>query len=98
MILSIISNWCSVSSWHKPTRESLATQQYFEDYRHEQSLPDSAIQVYRGLGDSDFPELRGSLHDSILQKLSLSSREKIPGVDARSLLSQEEEDEQVSYL
>lgn len=87
-----------VCSWQKPSRESLATQQYFEDYREEQNLPDTSIQVYRGLGDDDFPELRSSLRGSILQKLSLSSREKVPGTDQRSLLSQDEEEDQVSYL
>jgi len=90
--------------WRKPTRKQLATPSYISDYEEEMSrVGDDHITVYRGLGDEEFPELKGSLRDSILQKLSLSSFIRPNGamttgttstaIDKRSLLSQEEEEE-----
>ena len=69
-------------------------QEYFQHYRQEQSQPDSAITVYRGLGE-DFPEPRGS-GGSFLQRLSLGSRgsrgsrgKGVNPVDKKSLLGQD---------
>lgn len=83
-------------SFKKPDKLSLADQQYFRDYQVEMSRPDDHIKVYRGL-DSEVPEvrgsLRGSLRDSILQKLSWGSnsgRGAPSGADQRGLLNEEE--------
>lgn len=66
--------------WKKPKRENLTTQEYFSDYKREQSRSDSEIKVYRGLGDEFFPEpkgsTKGSLKDAILEKLSLGQGSK----------------------
>ncbi len=58
--------------WKKPRREDLTTQQYFADYKLEQSK-DLPIQVFRGVGEGSggLPEPKGSLKGSILAKLSL---------------------------
>ena len=84
-----------IFSWKKPAREDLTTQQYFEDFRIEQSRPDDWINVYRGLGDEDFPELRGSMRgaSSILQRFSLGSAasktSQHASIDQQSLLSED---------
>ena len=85
--------------WRKPKREDLTTQEYFSDYKREQSDPNPQIQVYRGVGE-EVPEARGShassLKGSILARLSLGSRDSSGNrrnlqVDTRSLLSNEED-------
>ena len=67
------------------------TQQYYAAYSAEQSLDDDHIHVYRGLGDENMPELKGSIKGSnvasFLQKISLGSRAKSQqGVDHASLI------------
>ena len=80
--------------WKKPTRQQLANKQYIADYENEQAQTnDDHIRVYRGLGDEDFPEPRGSLIGSLLQKLSHTSVSRsLQIVDQRSLLSEEDVD------
>lgn len=100
MAMSSVSVLCSsllLKLWKKKKREQLATQEYFEQFRREQALPDQGIIVHRGLGGDEFSVERaskGSLKESILQRISLASRgsrtKGSPIVDRKSLLNQDD--------
>ena len=77
--------------WKKPKRSHLATRQYMTDYEEEMSKAgDDHILIYYGMQDVDLPESKGSLKESILQKLSITSASKIPSADRKSIISHED--------
>ena len=66
---------CRAARWRKPLRETLATPQYFADFRAEQCREgDDHIVVYRGLGEDGLPGAKtsqlGSLKNSLIARLT----------------------------
>jgi Cu+-exporting ATPase len=98
--VSVVALSLLLKLWRKPRREQLATREYIAECKAEMTrLTDDHITVYRGLGDENLPEPRGSLRSSILQRLSLSSRNQtLPvaaamNIDQKSLLSLDDDDD-----
>jgi Cu+-exporting ATPase len=98
--VSVVALSLLLKLWRKPRREQLATREYIAECKAEMTrLTDDHITVYRGLGDENLPEPRGSLRSSILQRLSHSSRNQtLPvaaamNIDQKSLLSLDDDDD-----
>jgi Cu+-exporting ATPase len=96
--VSVLLSSLLLKTWRKRKREDLTSQEYFEDYRLEQSGNGDDIIVYRGLGGDEFQDLKFTRSQgsgaSLLQRISAKrgSKSSVERLDKKSLLSQELDD------